>query len=115
MRGQDEEEGGGRMSQQMAVRGGMVGGKGVGGGDQLQGWCAYIPAYPLCRPRVAADALVTACHNDTYIQGSEEAVLAGAARIMSRHAYQRQMTLVFCADADKAHHVASKLGAGAGP
>ena len=58
----------------------------------------------------AADALVTACHDYTYIQGSEEAVIAGAARIMSRHACQRQKTLVFCADADKAHHVAAKLG-----
>ena len=63
----------------------------------------------------AADALVTVCHDDTYIQGSEEAVIAGAARIMSRRACQRQSTLVFCADADKAHHVAAKLGATISP
>ena len=63
----------------------------------------------------AADAPATACHDDTYIQGSEEAVIDGAARIMSRHACQRQKTLVFCADADKAHRVAAKLGATVSP
>ena len=41
---------------------------------------------------------------------SKEAVIAGAARIISRSACQRQKTLVFCADTDKAHHVAAKLG-----
>ena len=63
----------------------------------------------------AADALVTACHADTYIQGSKEAVIAGAARIMSRHACQCQKTLVFCADSDKAHHVAANIGATVSP
>ena len=36
----------------------------------------------------AADAIVTACHDDTYLQGQEDAVVAGARRIMSRHACQ---------------------------
>ena len=63
----------------------------------------------------AADTLATASHNDTYMQGREEAVIAGAARIMSRHACQRQKTMVFCADVDKAHHVATKLGATVSP
>ena len=63
----------------------------------------------------AADALVTACCDDTYIQGSEEAVIAGAARIMSRHACQRHNTLVSCAETDKAHHVAATLGATVAP
>ena len=62
-----------------------------------------------------ADALVTACHDDTYIQGSEEAVIAGAAWIMNRHACQRQKTLVFCVDTGQAHHVAAKSGATVSP
>ena len=41
---------------------------------------------PFAAQESAADALVTACHDDKYIQGSEEAVIVGAARIMSRHA-----------------------------
>ena len=36
----------------------------------------------------ASDAIVTACHDDTYLQGQEDAVVAGARRIMSRHACQ---------------------------
>ena len=63
----------------------------------------YQPTLSAARES-AADALGTACHDDTCIQGSAEAVIAGAARIMSRHACQRQKTLVFCADADKAPH-----------
>ena len=62
-----------------------------------------------------ADTLVMACHDDTYIQGGEEAVIAGAAHIMSRHACQRQKTLVFCAETDKVHHVPTKLGATVAP
>ena len=58
---------------------------------------------------------MTPYHDDTYIQGSEEAVIAGAERIMSRHACQLQKTLVFYADTDKAHHVAAKLGAAVSP
>ena len=34
---------------------------------------------------------------------------------MRRHACQRQKTLVFCADADKAHHVAAQKGAPVSP
>ena len=41
----------------------------------------------------AADAIVTACHDDTYLQGQEDAVVAGARRIMSRHACQPRKTL----------------------
>ena len=63
----------------------------------------------------AADALVTACHDDKGIQGGEETVIAGAACIMSRHSCQRKKTLVFCVDIDKAHHVAAQLGASVSP
>ena len=59
----------------------------------------------------AADAVVTACHDDTYLQGQENAVVAGARRIMSRHACQPRRTLVHCADPDRARNVAAKLGA----
>ena len=63
-----------------------------------------LPSPPPQESAAAADALVTACHDGTDIHGSEEAVTAGAARIMGHHACQRQKTLVFCADADKAGH-----------
>ena len=59
----------------------------------------------------AADAIATACHDDTYLQEEEDAVVAGARRIMSRHACQPQKTLVYCADPDEARNVAAKLGA----
>ena len=61
----------------------------------------------------AADAIVTACHDDTYLQGQEDAVVAGARRIMSRHACQPRKTLqlVHCADPDRARNVAAKLRA----
>ena len=59
----------------------------------------------------AADAIVTACHDDTYLQGQEGAVVAGARRIMSRHACQPRKTLVYCADPDRTRNVAAKLGA----
>ena len=59
----------------------------------------------------AADAIVTACHDDTYLQGEEDAVVVGARRMMSRHACQPRKTLVYCADPDKARNVAAKLGA----
>ena len=59
----------------------------------------------------AADAIVTACHDDTYLQGQEDAVVAGARRNMSRHACKPRKTLVYCADPDKARNVAAKLGA----
>ena len=62
-------------------------------------------------PEHAADAIVTACHDDTYLQGQEDAGVAGARRIMSRQACQPRMTLVYCADPDKAWNVAAKLGA----
>ena len=50
-------------------------------------------------------------HDDTYLQGQEDAVVAGARRIMSRHACQPRKTLVYCADSDRARNVAAKLGA----
>ena len=56
----------------------------------------------------AADAIVTACHHDTYLQGQEDAVVAV---IMSRHACQPRKTLVYCVDPDRARNVAAKLGA----
>ena len=59
----------------------------------------------------AAEAAVTACRDDTYLQGCEDAVIAGATHIMSRHACQRSKTLVFCTDQSEAEHVAAKLSA----
>ena len=52
---------------------------------------------------------ITACHDDTYLQGQEDAVVAGARRIMSRHVCQPRKTLVYCADRAKARNVAAKL------
>ena len=59
----------------------------------------------------AADAIVTACHDDTYLQGQDDTVVAGARRIMSRHACQPRKTLMYCADPDKARNVAARFGA----
>ena len=59
----------------------------------------------------AADAVVTACHDDTYLRGQEAAVVAGARRIMSHHACQPRKTLVYCADPDRTQNVAAKPGA----
>ena len=50
-------------------------------------------------------------HDDTYLQGQEDAVVAGARRITSRHAWQPRKTLVYYADRDRARNVAAKLGA----
>lgn len=44
----------------------------------------------------AAEGAVTACHDDTYRQGCEDAVIAEATHITSRHTFQRSKTLVFC-------------------
>ena len=52
-----------------------------------------------------------ACHGDTYLQGCEDEVIAGATHIMSRHACQQTKTLVFCTDHSKAEYVAAKVGA----
>ena len=46
----------------------------------------------------AADAIVLACHDDTYLQKQEDALVAGARRIMSHHACQPHKKLVQCAD-----------------
>ena len=58
----------------------------------------------------AAEAIVTACHDGTYLRGEEDAVVAGALRIMDQHACQPCKTLVFCADPDEARNVGAKLG-----
>ena len=55
--------------------------------------------------------IVTVCHGDTYLQGQVDAVAAGARHIMSRHAMQPRMTLVYSADPGRARNVAAKLGA----
>ena len=51
------------------------------------------PTHSLTVQEHAADAIVTACHDDTYLQGQEDAVVAGARRIMTRHACQPRKTL----------------------
>ena len=63
---------------------------------------------PTCQPTLhaaqehAADVIFTPCHDDTYLQEQEDAVVAGARRIMSRHACQPRKTPVNCADPDRA-------------
>ena len=47
----------------------------------------------------------------TYLPGSEDAVIARATHLISRHACLRNKTLVVCTDQRKAEHVAAKLGA----
>ena len=59
----------------------------------------------------AADAIVIACHDDTYLQKQEDALAVAARRIMSHHACQPRKTLVQCADSHKARSVAANLGA----
>ena len=70
---------------------------------------------PSRTPESATEALVAACHDDTYILGGEEAVIAGAARIMSSHACQHKNIMVFCVDTDKVNHASAKLGATVAP
>ena len=52
----------------------------------------------------AAEAIVTVCNDDTYLHGEEDAVIAGARRIMGHHACQPCKTLAFCADPDWARN-----------
>eukprot|EP00892_Ulva_mutabilis_P009927 jgi/Ulvmu1/7306/UM035_0095.1 len=58
--------------------------------------------------KVSGGALVTACHDDTYLQGRPQDVAAGAALIMGRPC-QPQKTSVYCKDTDTAAHVAALL------
>ena len=58
-------------------------------------------------------ALLSPCN--TCLQGCEDADIARATHILSRHACQRSEILVFCIDQSKAEHVAAKLGATVAP
>ena len=57
----------------------------------------FQPAVRVAREH-AADAIVTACYDDTYLLGKEDADIAGARRIISHHACQPRRTQVSCAD-----------------
>ena len=59
----------------------------------------------------AAEAAVTACHDDIYLQACDVAVIAGARHIMNRHTRQRSKTRVLFTDQSKAEYVAAKLDA----
>ena len=59
----------------------------------------------------ASEVIATACHDYTYLQGEEGAVVAGARRIMSHHACQPHDVLVFCVKSKKAPNGAAALRA----
>ena len=88
---------------------------GVRQGDQIGPLLFQLTYQPTLSDaqQSASDALVTACHDNTCIQGDQQAVNVGAARIPSRYACQHQKTLVFCADTDKAPPVAAAAHLGA--
>eukprot|EP00892_Ulva_mutabilis_P012837 jgi/Ulvmu1/9926/UM058_0009.1 len=86
---------------------------GVRQGDTMGPFLFNLTYQPTLRAasEVSGGALVTACHNDTYLQGRPQDVAAGAALIMGRHPCQPQKTSVYCEDTDTAAHVAALLGA----
>jgi hypothetical protein len=75
---------------------------------------AYLPTLKEAQG-LAPNALVTSCHDDTYVQGDAESVVAAANAILSRHKCNRAKTVVYCADPEKARHVAAQLRASVAP